>query len=99
MKKISALFLLAFAFKISYSQNSHSGVHPVNENSENAKWNVYGNAIDVSDIFGTTNNYPINFYTNNVQQMTLGTNGVLQLNTLAGIGNRVLTTDASGNLS
>lgn len=99
MKKINLFFLLALAFNFSYGQNnSHGGNHDVNENSQNAKWNVYGNDLDDNDVFGSTNNKSVNFITNNISRMILGTDGVLQLKALAGTGNRILTTDANGNL-
>jgi hypothetical protein len=48
--------------------------------------------------FGTNTNDPINFYTNGTQKMTLGTNGVLKINSLSGTGNRFLQVDLEGNI-
>lgn len=63
------------------------------------KWSTGGNAISAGDFIGTTNNFPFDFRVNNVQQMSIGTNGVLTLNALAGTGNRILLSDANGNIS
>ena len=63
-----------------------------------AKWSTGLNIIGSGEAFGTSNNFPILFYANNGLKMTLGTNGVLNLNSFSGIGNRVLLTDANGNL-
>lgn len=63
-----------------------------------AKWATGGNGIGAGEFIGTTNNYPLLFRTNNAQQMMLSTTGVLQLNNLNGSGNRLLQTDASGNI-
>lgn len=63
------------------------------------KWSTGGNAISSGDFIGTTNNFPFDFRVNNVQQMSIGTNGVLTLNSLSGSGNRILLSDANGNIS
>ncbi|HLC84155.1 MAG TPA: hypothetical protein VJI69_10025 [Bacteroidia bacterium] len=63
-----------------------------------AKWATGGTAAGAGDILGTTTNYPILFHTNNTQKMSLGTDGVLQLNNLMGIGNRLMQTDANGKI-
>lgn len=63
-----------------------------------AKWATGGNAVSPGDFLGTTNNQPLLFRTNGLQQMQLATTGVLQVNTLSGTGNGLVTTDPSGNL-
>ena len=63
-----------------------------------AKWATGGNSLSTGDFFGTTNNFPIDFKTNNVSRMNLSTTGVLKLNSLAGTGSRLLQTDANGNI-
>lgn len=63
------------------------------------KWSTGGNAISSGDFIGTTNNFPFDFRVNNVQQMSIGTNGVLTINSLIGTGNRILLSDANGNIS
>lgn len=62
------------------------------------KWATGGNSNSTGDFLGTTNNFPIDFKTNNVLRMSLGTNGVLRINNLAGIGSRLLQVDANGNI-
>ncbi|MCC6181315.1 MAG: hypothetical protein IT237_05730 [Bacteroidia bacterium] len=62
------------------------------------KWATGGNSNSTGDFLGTTNNFPLDFKTNNTLKMSLGTNGVLRINNLAGIGTRLLQVDASGNL-
>ena len=42
-------------------------------------WSLLGNSITGSEFLGTTNAFPLNFYTNNLQRMTLGTDGKLGL--------------------
>ena len=59
------------------------------------KWATGGNSNSTGDFLGTTNNFPIDFKTNNVLRMSLGTNGVLRINNLAGIGSRLLQVDAN----
>ncbi len=98
MKKIIVLLLFLCAYKFNFSQNHGNGNHSDNT-GDNSKWNVYGNVNDPDDVLGTTNNFPIKFITNNVQRMVLGNDGVLNINNLAGIGNRILTADANGNLT
>lgn len=63
------------------------------------KWSTGGNAISSGDFIGTTNNFPFDFRVNNVQQMSIGTNGVLTINSLIGTGTRILLSDANGNIS
>lgn len=63
------------------------------------KWATSGNAITSGDFIGTTNNFPLDFRTNNNQVMSLDANGNLSLKNLIGSGNRILLTDANGNIS
>jgi hypothetical protein len=84
MKKI-ILFLLVISGNFLFGQAG-------------AKWAADLNIIGSGDAFGTKNNFPILFYANNSLKMTLNTNGDLNLNSLSGVGNRVLLTDANGNL-
>jgi hypothetical protein len=94
MKKITTTLLFILSCGLSYSQgNGHHG------NSNTEHWDIFGNSIDAQDVFGTINNLPINFITNSIQRMTLDVNGNLKLNNLAGTGNRLLRTDANGNIS
>jgi hypothetical protein len=79
----SALLIAASAF--SYAQSGQ-------------KWATGGNSNVTGDFFGTTNNFPIDFKTNNILRMSLGTNGILKVNNLAGTGARLLQVDPSGNL-
>ncbi len=70
----------------------------VSVHGQGAKWSTAGNGISTGDFIGTTNNFPMIFRTNNTQKMVLGTNGILQLNNLSGTGNRLIQTDAAGNV-
>ena len=63
-----------------------------------AKWATGGNSIGTGDFLGTTNNFPLLFKTNNAQKMQLSSSGVLQINNLIGTGNRLIQTDAGGNI-
>jgi hypothetical protein len=63
-----------------------------------AKWATGGNSIGSGDFIGTTNNSPIDFRTNNLSRATLSAMGVFKINNLAGAGNRLVMTDALGNL-
>jgi hypothetical protein len=80
-----ALVLMSVAFNFMSAQGG-------------AKWTTGLNGISAGDALGTSNNFALNFYTNNSQRMSLGTNGVLQINGLSGTSFRFLQTDASGNL-
>jgi hypothetical protein len=62
------------------------------------KWATGGNGLITGDFFGSTNNFPIIFKVNNIQRMSLSVAGVLQINGLSGSLNRLLQTDASGNI-
>lgn len=86
MKKFILLLSFTLALSVAHSQSG-------------AKWSTGGDNISSGNFLGTTNNFPLIFKTNSTQWMTLGTNGVLNLNKLAGTGNRLLQTDASGNIS
>ncbi|MBI2723134.1 MAG: hypothetical protein HYX39_13255, partial [Bacteroidetes bacterium] len=63
------------------------------------KWATGGNANGTGDFLGTTNNFSIDFKTNNTLKMVLGTDGTLKLINLAGNGTRMLQTDASGKIT
>lgn len=63
-----------------------------------AKWATNGNIISSGEFIGTTNNFPLDFRTNNIQRMSLDLNGVLNLNSLSGVGQRVLLSTSTGNL-
>ena len=62
------------------------------------KWATGGNGLGAGDFFGSTNNFPVIFKTNNLQRASISATGVFQLNNLAGSGNRFIMTDANGNL-
>ncbi|MBL7893798.1 MAG: hypothetical protein JNK50_00795 [Bacteroidia bacterium] len=85
MKKISTFLILIKSLAF-FSQSG-------------AKWSTSGNGIGIGEFIGTTTNFPLDFRTNNAQRMSLGVNGVLNLNSLIGNGNRVLLADAYGNIS
>jgi hypothetical protein len=58
------------------------------------------NASGLQDAYFYTNSaIPINFYTNNTVRLTISGSGVVTLSNLAGTGNRMVVTDASGNLT
>ena len=63
-----------------------------------AKWATNGNTNATGDFLGTTNNFPLDFKTNNILRMSLGANGVLKLSALAGSNTRLLQVDANGNI-
>lgn len=62
-------------------------------------WNLTLNTVASNPNFGTINSKPIDFFTNNVKRMTLGTDGNLLINGLAGTGSRFLQVDATGLLT
>jgi cytoskeletal protein CcmA (bactofilin family) len=62
------------------------------------KWATNGNLNSTGDFIGTTNNFPIDFKTNNVLRATLSNTGVFKINNLSGTTTRLLQTDASGNI-
>jgi hypothetical protein len=84
-------FILIFCFNLFYSIHLFA--------QAGAKWATGGNSISTGDFIGTTNNFPLLFKINNLQKMQLSTSGVLQINNLIGVGNRLILTDASGNIS
>ncbi len=84
MKKNIALFL-SFIGSMGFAQIS-------------TNWLTTGNSATTTSYFGTNNAFPINFRTNNVLRASLSATGVFKINNLAGTGNRLLQTDASGNL-
>lgn len=64
-------------------------------------WSVGLNNISSSSQvpnFGTSNNFPIDFYTNNIKKMTLSTSGILRVNGLSGVGNRLLQVNVDGDI-
>jgi hypothetical protein len=63
------------------------------------KFATDGNSLSPNDFLGSTNNYPLEFRTNNQSRLFIGTNGILKVMTLQGIGNRLLQTDADGNIT
>ncbi len=63
-----------------------------------AKWSTGLNGIGNGEGLGTSNNFPLNFYTNNSQRMSLSTTGVLKINGLSGTSFRFIQADAAGNL-
>ena len=73
---------------LSFLSNAQSG----------QKWASNGNLLSKDEFIGSSNNFPILFKTNNALKMSLGTNGLLNLKTLAGTGNRLMQTDTAGNL-
>jgi hypothetical protein len=85
MKKIiyATLFIISSSFAFSQA---------------GTKYATGGNSNSPGDIFGTTNNQPINFTTNNTLKMVLDVNGNLRIVSFAGSGNRVVLTDVNGNL-
>jgi|GEM_PF-6125294 len=84
MKKIICLFLCLSVITLTHAQTT---------------WNLSLNTVAGSPNFGTLNNKPIDFFTNNTKRMTLGTDGSLLINGLAGSGSRFLQVDASGVLT
>jgi len=62
-------------------------------------WKVDGNSNGSSSTFlGTTNAQPLIFKTNNATRATFSSTGAFQINSLVGVGNRLLQTDANGNI-
>jgi len=62
-------------------------------------WNLTLNTISGNPNFGTANNKPIDFFTNNTLRMSLTPTGTLKINGLAGTGSRFLQADANGVLT
>jgi hypothetical protein len=86
MKKQIFLFASILLVAIANSQN----------NSDN--WKTDGNTPQSGGFIGTTSNFPLDFKVNNVNKMSLDVAGDLKLTNLAGTGNRVLLSDATGKL-
>ncbi len=63
-----------------------------------SQWQTNGNSIITGMFIGTTNGLPLVFKTGGTPKMTLGNTGILNLNNLIGSGNRLLKTDANGNI-
>jgi hypothetical protein len=58
------------------------------------------NASGLQDAyFFTASSVPLNFYTASTIRFTVGATGVITLSNLAGVGTRMVTADASGNLA
>ncbi|HWY34582.1 MAG TPA: hypothetical protein VNX68_08040, partial [Nitrosopumilaceae archaeon] len=98
MKNVPISILFALTSIYCHGQDDHNGNHSLQQASDDAKWNVYGNQADAADWLGTSNAFPLVFKTNGLPRMTLGTNGVLNVNGLAGTGSRLLFADANGNI-
>lgn len=62
------------------------------------KWAASGNSTSSGDFLGTTNNQPLVLKTNNTTRGTFTSTGNFQLVNLQGTGNRLLQTDANGNI-
>jgi hypothetical protein len=64
------------------------------------QWSMNLNNIDPASMpnFGTLSNDPINFFTNNTQQMTLNADGTLKINSLSGTDNSFLKVASDGTL-
>lgn len=71
----------------------------LNSQNNGPKWSPAGNTVGVGDFIGSTNNFALDFKTNNTLRMVLDANGNLRIINFIGTGNRLLQTDASGNLS
>lgn len=62
-------------------------------------WKVDGNSNGSSSTFlGTTTAQPLIFKTNNITRAIFSSTGAFQVNSLVGTGNRILQTDANGNI-
>src|ERR1700741_652216 len=88
MKKIICVTLSLFISNFLFSQ---SGLLT-------PKWGQNGDALSSGAWLGSTNSFPLDFKTNNVLRMSIGTTGVVKITNLAGTGNRFLQTDANGNI-
>ncbi len=83
-----ALILFTFFILIAINSFSQSG----------AKWATGGNGASSGDFIGTTNFESLVFKTNNIKRGGFTASGDFQLTTLIGTGNRLLQTDADGNI-
>lgn len=66
--------------------------------SQGPKWTTLGNISSTGDFIGSTNFEPLVFKTNNTPRGVFTASGDFQLNNLIGTGNRLLQTDANGNI-
>ncbi len=62
------------------------------------KWSLTGNASLSTDFLGTTNASPLLFKTNNTSRLTIGSDGVIYLNSLSQEPAGILRFDAGGKL-
>ncbi|CAN5739419.1 hypothetical protein BH10BAC2_BH10BAC2_35270 [soil metagenome] len=72
MKKRLSIILLIIA-----------GLSALKPNLAIAQWNLAGNTLTGTEKLGSINNFPIRFYTNNTQRMTLSALGKLGIGTVA----------------
>jgi len=77
------------------------GLFAINLNAQNGPpWKPSGNVGSNGDFVGTTNAVGLQFKTNNTTRFTIDANGNIVFNSLASnLANRILSVDASGNLS
>lgn len=66
--------------------------------SQGPKWTTLGNITATGDFIGPTNFEPLVFKTNNTTRGAFTASGDFQLSNLIGTGNRLLQTDANGNI-
>jgi hypothetical protein len=85
MKSIHFILILVLIIGSSYAQTP---------------WNIGLNSVDgaTSADIGTTNNKPLNFFSNNTKNMILNTDGKLNIKSLAGSGIHLVFADSLGNL-
>jgi len=62
------------------------------------KWSLTGNSSTSSDFLGTTNAAPLVFKTNNTPRLTIGSDGVIYLNSFSQSPSGILRFDAGGKL-
>lgn len=62
------------------------------------KWSLTGNSSTSSDFLGTTNAAPLIFKTNNIPRLTIGSDGVIYLNSFSQSPSGILRFDAGGKL-
>ncbi|MBI2721554.1 MAG: T9SS type A sorting domain-containing protein [Bacteroidetes bacterium] len=79
--KLIAVFLI-FVSNIIQSQNDLDNIvmlfiSTISLAQQGQKWATGGNANGTGDFLGTTNNFSIDFKTNNTLKMVLGTDGIL----------------------
>jgi len=69
-------------------------------NGVNSKFTKGGDNLTSNEaVLGSTNNIDFKFITNNQTRLILDASGVLRLINLSGLGTRLITTDANGNLA